>query len=87
MSLWIVLLGVAIALSAIMTFAWSVAIRTGKSGWVDACWTFAVGICGVAAAFVPIEGWPTDPLRPALVAILASLWSLRLGLHLSLIHI
>ncbi len=82
MTIWTLLLCAALALAAIMTFAWTVAIRTGKSGWVDACWTFAVGIVGVAAALLPVDGWQSDPLRPGLVAILAALWSVRLGSHI-----
>lgn len=76
------LLCAALALSAIMTLAWAIAIRTGKSGWVDASWTFAVGIVGVAATMMPVGDWETDPLRPAIVAILAALWSVRLGTHI-----
>ena len=39
---------VAIFLSAAMGVAWLVAERTGRSGWIDAIWTFATGLAGVA---------------------------------------
>ena len=32
------------------------AARTGQSGWVDAIWSFAVGVVGAAAALAPIAG-------------------------------
>ncbi|MGE0500260.1 MAG: DUF1295 domain-containing protein [Rhizobiaceae bacterium] len=65
-----------------MAFGWWLAVRTGKSGWVDATWTFAVGVCGVAVAFAPVGGWQQDATRTWLVAALAAIWSLRLGLHI-----
>ena len=74
-------LGVAIALSAAMGVAWLVAERTGRSGWIDAIWTFATGLAGMALALLPAS---PGALRPILVAGLALLWSLRLGGHIVL---
>ena len=74
-------LGVAIALSAAMGVAWLVAERTGRSGWIDAIWTFATGLAGMALALLPAS---PGALRPILVAGLALLWSLRLGVHIVL---
>jgi steroid 5-alpha reductase family enzyme len=54
---------VAIALSTTMAFAWWVAERTGRSGWIDAIWTFATGLAGVALALSLAS--PGD-LRPLL---------------------
>jgi steroid 5-alpha reductase family enzyme len=70
---------VAIGLSAAMSVAWLVAERTGRSGWIDAIWTFATGLAGVALAL-----WQVAPgvLRPFLVAGLAGFWSLRLCFHI-----
>jgi steroid 5-alpha reductase family enzyme len=70
---------VTIALSAAMGAAWLVAERTGRSGWIDAIWTFATGLAGMALALLPAS---SAALRPLLVAGLAGLWSLRLGLHI-----
>jgi steroid 5-alpha reductase family enzyme len=76
----LVALGLALALA--MTGAWWIATKSGKSGWIDAIWSFAVGICGAVAAVASIGGaGPTD--RQVLVAVLALLWSLRLGLHIA----
>jgi steroid 5-alpha reductase family enzyme len=58
-------LAVVVVLSAAMAIAWLVAERTGRSGWIDAIWTFATGLGGVALAL-----WQVSPgvLRPFLVA-------------------
>ena len=72
-------LAVACVLSAAMGVAWLVAERTGRSGWIDAIWTFATGLAGVTLAILPAS---PEALRPLLVAGLAALWSLRLGFHI-----
>jgi len=74
-------IGLALALSLIMTVAWWIAIRTGRSGWVDAIWSFAVGLCGAGATLLMAAGGMPNA-RPWLVAGLALLWSLRLGIHI-----
>ena len=76
----------AVGLSVTMAAAWYVAVRTGRSGWIDAIWSFAVGIFGALAALL-VSTDDSSVHRQWLVAILALAWSLRLGLHLSLIHI
>ena len=74
----------AIALSAIMTAAWWIQRKTGNTGWIDVLWTFGLGgTASIAALFPLTEGaWPQ--LRQVLVAVLVSLWSLRLGWHILL---
>jgi len=75
------LASLAIFLVLAMTVAWRVALSTGKSGWVDAIWSFAVGFAGVAAALAPFHhGAPAG--RQWVVAALVAVWSLRLGLHI-----
>lgn len=75
------LLATAIFLSSAMAIAWLVDRRTGNAGWVDASWTFAVGIAGAGGAlsayFLHGHNW-----RALLVAIMALLWSARLGGHI-----
>jgi steroid 5-alpha reductase family enzyme len=73
-------LSVAIVLSAGMGVAWLVAERTGRSGWIDAIWTFATGLAGIVLALLPVS---PGGLRPLLVAGLAAFWSLRLGFHIA----
>jgi steroid 5-alpha reductase family enzyme len=64
-----------------MMGAWAVQKATGNGGWVDVIWTFATGAAGVAYALLPAGGNVTP--RGMLVAALAALWALRLGLHLA----
>jgi steroid 5-alpha reductase family enzyme len=72
---------VAVFLSAAMAFAWFVAIRTGKSGFVDATWSFAVGIASIAAALWPFDSGDYS-WRRWLVAGFAAVWSARLGAYI-----
>jgi steroid 5-alpha reductase family enzyme len=71
----------AIALSALMTFAWVVQRLTGKSGWVDTIWSLAVGIGGVLAAAWPDAG--ASASRRVAAGVLIALWSLRLAGHIA----
>ena len=71
----------AVFMSIAMSVAWLVQRRTGNSGWVDAFWTFSVGIAGAVAALSALPG-QHDRLRAYLVAALVAAWSLRLGLHI-----
>ncbi len=72
----------AACLSLTMAGAWLVALRTGRSGWIDAIWSFATGAFGAAAALWPFAGNEITP-RQILVALLALVWSLRLGIHIA----
>ena len=74
----------AVALSLAMTLAWAIVLAGAKSGWVDAIWSFLVGMAGIAVALVPIPGWEGDGQRRAAVAVAAGIWSCRLGLHIVL---
>jgi len=72
----------AIGLSLAMAAAWQIALRTGKSGWIDAMWSLATGLAGVAAAIVPLtDGGLTS--RQMLVAVMVAFWSLRLGTYIA----
>jgi steroid 5-alpha reductase family enzyme len=87
MSLLMLLLIAAVFLSVAMAAAWLVARQPGQSGWTDVFWTFATGAAGVMVAL----GWPQAgapdqaalPARQGLVAALAAVWALRLGLHIA----
>src|ERR1700738_4611871 len=70
-------------LSALMVIAWVVQQRTGNSGWVDTIWTFAVGGVGAVSALLP-AGSSALPVRQWLIAGLALVWSLRLGIHIAI---
>jgi steroid 5-alpha reductase family enzyme len=68
-------------LSAAMTGAWIAAMRTDKSGFIDATWSLAVGTACVIAALWP-SPWTDSPERRWLVASMAFAWSARLGSHI-----
>jgi steroid 5-alpha reductase family enzyme len=70
----------AVLVSLAMMLAWVIQRLTTNCGWVDVCWTFATGLCGVLFALAPI-GWPLT-WRSWAVALLVAVWSLRLGLHI-----
>jgi len=77
----ICLIAIAIFLSLAMTFAWAVAMRTGKSGLIDATWSFAAGIAAIVAALWPLDDGDYAPRR-WLIAAFALVWSARLGLYI-----
>lgn len=79
----VVAIVLALALCAAMAFAWYVALRTGRSGWIDAIWSLSVGAAGIAAALAPL-GNAVPSMRQVLVASMVGLWSLRLGIHIAL---
>ena len=74
-----------IVLAAFMSFAmsaaWALAMRTGKSGLVDAMWSFSVGLGCLAAALWPLFASDLDARR-WLVAAMAAAWSTRLGFYI-----
>ena len=75
--------GVGLGLAIAMAGAWLVQRRTRNAGWVDAIWSFALGLAGLTYALAPIPGhaWPAP--RQIIVAAVIAIWSLRLGLHLA----
>ena len=73
---------IALSLSVLMAGAWMVQQRTGNSGWVDTIWTFSLGLVGACSALWPVAGAAPNA-RQWLVAVLAAIWSLRLGLHIA----
>ena len=77
----IVLICLAAGISLIMMAATAVQLLTGKSGWIDTLWTFAVGAGGIAAALLPAEG--ANDMRRLCVGLLVAGWALRLGLHIA----
>ena len=60
------------------TVAYRIYRRTGNASVVDAVWSFAMGGIGVLYALLGAG----DPVRRALLAVMAGGWGLRLGMHL-----
>src|SRR5882672_4650599 len=79
----LLIVGLVVALSLVMSGAWWIAVRTGRSGWIDATWSFAIGAAGVVAALAPLDANATPTARQWIVAALAGIGSLRLGLHIA----
>ena len=77
MSLGAIIL-IAAGLSALMAFAWWIERQTGNSGWIDAIWSFAVGLGGIAAVLFS----PAHNHRRYVVLAIVVVWSLRLGMHI-----
>ena len=77
------LAAIALSLSVLMAGAWVVQQRIGNSGWVDTIWTFSLGLVGAGSALWPIGGAAPNA-RQWLVAALVAIWSLRLGVHITI---
>lgn len=76
------LLGIAALLfCAVMSGAWAIQRRTGNSGWIDTTWSFSVGAIGSACALAPLSAGGISA-RQWLVALLATIWCARLGIHI-----
>ena len=75
---WLIL-GVAGCLALVMAGAWQVQRITGNSGWIDAIWSFATGLAGLAFALSAHAVW----WRQCLVAALVVAWAARLALHIA----
>ncbi len=73
-----IVFAVTAGLSLAMMLAWVAQRRTGNAGWVDVIWTFALGAAGVVYALAAGAAGPRDWL----VAALAALWALRLGIYI-----
>lgn len=82
---WTFIAGLAIisaALSLIMAGGWLIWRMSRNSGWVDTIWTFGVGAVGCVSALLPLSD-DVSSMRSHIVAAMATIWSLRLGLHIA----
>lgn len=77
----VALAAVAAGLSVTMAAAFLIQQRTGNSGWIDACWTFGVGLVGLVAS-LPLNGGGWNA-RHVITAAFSVLWTLRLGSHIA----
>ena len=77
----LVLIALALAgLCALFAALYLVARRYDNYGVVDVAWAYAFGLLALFYA-ATASGWP---VRRALIASLALIWSLRLGTHLAI---
>jgi steroid 5-alpha reductase family enzyme len=70
-------------LLAIMACAWLTQRAVDNVGWVDVFWTLGTGLAAVVLSLTPLTDAPPSA-RQWLVASLAALWSLRLGLYVAI---
>ncbi|MFZ1680023.1 MAG: DUF1295 domain-containing protein [Rhizobiaceae bacterium] len=75
-----VLVFCAIALAVVMAGVASFALRTGRTGFIDAVWSGATGLAATAAILLATASAPTG--RQWLAAALMAAWTLRLGGHI-----
>ena len=71
-------LGALAALCALFALVYALARRIDNYGIVDIAWSYAFALLAVLYALFG-SGWP---VRRALIAAIAAVWSLRLGTHL-----
>jgi steroid 5-alpha reductase family enzyme len=74
---------VGVALLATMACAWLFQRAMNNVGWVDVFWTLGTGLAGVALSLWPLAG-AAPTARQCLVAALALIWALRLGLFVAI---
>lgn len=70
-----------LALAIVMALLWLLQYFTRNAGIVDVAWAFGTGILAV---WLASSGQADVPERGFLIAALAGLWSLRLGVYLGL---
>jgi steroid 5-alpha reductase family enzyme len=68
--------GVAMLMLALWTVQW----RTKNAGIVDVAWAFGTGVLGIWLVLASPQG---DLQRRILIAAIAAIWSVRLGIHLA----
>ena len=81
MNVWLMIAVGWFVMALVMAGLWAIQRRTDNAGIVDIGWTFGVGALAIFFCVATLEG---DPARRTMIAVLAGLWSLRLGGHLVL---
>lgn len=74
------ILGSTVAISLLMVTLWLIQLRTRNAGIVDFGWSASLGVLAITYAVLG----PGDPLRRALIGVIAGIWSFRLAIHLLL---
>ena len=70
-----------VGMTLVMLVAWVTQRAVKNGGWVDVFWTFGTGLACVVAAMWP--GETANGGRQLLVAALAAVWALRLGVYVA----
>ena len=80
MSIWIILGLLFSGTVALMFLLWLWHIRVGNPAFVDVAWVFATGISGIVLSLQADGEWK----RRLIAALLAGIWSMRLGGYLTI---
>lgn len=78
MSIWMLVLIAWAVLAVVMSALWLVQRRTHNAGIVDIAWSFGTAMCAIWFAW----GAGGDVNRRILVALIAGIWGLKLGVYL-----
>ncbi len=78
------ILGVLVAMTAVMLIGWAVQRAAGNGGWTDVFWTYGTGALCAAAALVGFGAYPFAGWRQGMVGAMLAIWSLRLGTYVAL---
>lgn len=78
-----IVVGVLLAMTAVMVAAWAFGLAVKNGGWTDVFWSFGTGLL-LAGAAVVASGSDTSQARRLLIASFMLVWGLRLGLYLAL---
>jgi steroid 5-alpha reductase family enzyme len=70
-------------MAIVMTAGYFTQKRANNGGWADVFWTFGTGAAAVGCALAPLADFPSPTWRHILVAALAAIWSLRLGIYIA----
>lgn len=74
-------LAVLALMAMVMAGAWITQRAVNNAGWIDVFWTFGTGAACVLAALWPAPA--ENETRQFIVAALAAIWALRLGLYIA----
>jgi steroid 5-alpha reductase family enzyme len=77
----LLLLALVTFMSAVMAAGWAFQRAQANGGWTDVFWTFGTGLAAVLGSLWSLTGPPTP--RQYLVAAMAGVWALRLGLYIA----
>lgn len=76
-------IGVLMAMAALMSVGWVCQRATNNGGWTDVFWTFGTGATCALAALIPFGANATPTWRQVMVAALVAVWACRLGAYIA----
>ncbi len=69
----------------VMAWGWTFQRAMDNGGWTDVFWTFGAGLACLTCALYPADGdWARPTSRQVAAALLVGVWTVRLGVHITL---